>query len=109
MIRPNYVTSSTIDAVGFEGNTLYIRFRTGISYAYADVPEPMFNALRRGESAGGIFNKMIHNRYRHTKLAVDPFTGVQERRTVELRTVERREEGRSAAGRRAAERRSSLH
>lgn len=73
MLAPVYVNSSNLDAIGWELNKLFIRFRSGETYSYADVPFDYFNAMQKVESAGKYFHKMIRGNFHYTKLDADPF------------------------------------
>lgn len=75
MLQPTYVTSSTIDAIGFRMNKLYVRFKTGAAYMYDAVPFAYFVSLKEVESAGKFLNKFIKGKHHYTKLTQDPFTG----------------------------------
>lgn len=43
---------------------LLIVFRSGRRYAYLDVPEPVYAAMKRAFSKGEFFNSRIRNHYR---------------------------------------------
>lgn len=77
MITPIFITSSNINTIGYQPDlpegTLYIRFNSGDSYSYADVPQTVFDALQSVESAGQYFHRMIRNKFIHTKLDHYPF------------------------------------
>ena len=75
-IEPIYLTSSNIDAVGYlsEAQRLYIRFKSGCSYSYEDVPHTFFSALQKVESAGAYFARQIRGKFRYTRLSNDPFS-----------------------------------
>lgn len=75
MISPHYVTSSNIDAIGFDNNTLSILFKSGISYAYKGVTQTMFEAMKAVESVGRYFHQHIKDKFTHTKLEINPFNG----------------------------------
>ena len=46
------VSSSNIAEIGYEGTTLYVRFRSGSLYAYYNVPESVFRELMLASSHG---------------------------------------------------------
>lgn len=58
------VTSSNIDAIGYEPETqvLKVRFHTGITYAYGNVSHQQFTTLINAESVGKSFNQLIKSR-----------------------------------------------
>jgi hypothetical protein len=80
-LTPTYLTSSNIDAVGYEHETkrLFIRFNSGESYSYSDVGFTQFDALTKVESAGKFFHQHIRGKYVYNRLDFDPFTGEQRR------------------------------
>ena len=74
-LPPVYLSSSTIDAVGWKLKRLFVRFKFGASYVYDKVPFAYFISLQEVESAG----KFLHNYvkkggFRYTKLDSDPFS-----------------------------------
>lgn len=75
MLTPTYVISSNIDALAHYDGKLYIRFKSGITYSYANVPFTYFDAMQKAESAGQFFHRMIKNKpeFPYTKLDYDPF------------------------------------
>ena len=75
MLQPTYVTSSTIDAIGFQLGKLYVRFKSGATYMYDAVPFAYFVSLKEVESAGRFLNKFIKGKHHYTKLEHDPFSG----------------------------------
>ena len=74
-MQPTYVTSSTIDAIGFQLGKLYVRFKSGATYAYDAVPFAYFVSLKEVESAGRFLNKFVKGKHHYTKLDHDPFNG----------------------------------
>lgn len=46
------VDSSNINAIGYEGSTLYVEFNTGRLYAYYNVPERLYEELMSAPSHG---------------------------------------------------------
>lgn len=73
-MKPIHVESSNIEALGHESDTLFIRFNSGLSYSYADVPETVFKAFKAAKSVGKFFHQQIKGRYHFTRLNSDPFT-----------------------------------
>lgn len=53
------VTSSNLESVGYEYDTLYIRFNKGGLYAYYNVPVDVYNALLQAPSKGKFFHVYI--------------------------------------------------
>lgn len=69
------VQSSTIDAIGFDGATLWIRFRgagggAGKTYRYEGVPRGTYEAMRSAASPGQYFHQFV--KPSHAGLPVDP-------------------------------------
>lgn len=67
------VQSSNIESVGHENKTLFIRFKSGVSYSYDDVPFDHYDALAKAESAGRFFHRFVKGKYRYHRLLNDPF------------------------------------
>ncbi|NLD11265.1 MAG: KTSC domain-containing protein [Clostridiales bacterium] len=62
------VSSSNIDSIGYEGNTLYVRFHNGGFYAYSGVPESTYNELMSASSHGSYLASNIKGIYPYRKL-----------------------------------------
>lgn len=64
------VESSNLSHVGHDGKDLYVRFKNGGTYKYADVPPEAHDALMNADSKGTHIAKNIVGKYTHTKLDV---------------------------------------
>ena len=73
MIAPTYISSSNIDACGYQRGKLFLRFKSGGAYSYDNVPFDYFDTLTQIESAGKFFARFIRGKFRHHKLENDPF------------------------------------
>lgn len=73
MITGYHVTSSNVDQVGWADNVLYIQFKHGGCYSYAEVPLGAWTALLVAESAGTFINRIIKPSHAATKLERNPF------------------------------------
>ena len=60
------VKSSDLAEVGYDplSSTLEIRFRTGGTYQYFNVPRQIFEGLMNASSKGSYFHARIRRRYR---------------------------------------------
>lgn len=60
------VTSSVIAGIGYDAvtSTLEVEFCSGRVYRYFRVPPAVVDALRRANSVGGYFNRVVKPRYR---------------------------------------------
>lgn len=59
------VNSSSIRAVGYDGSTLAVLFRTSDTvYEHPGVPFSVFLGLMRAESKRAYYNRFIRGRYR---------------------------------------------
>lgn len=60
-----YRSSSFVTNVSWDPNSevLMIRFVSGSTWAYHDVPEEVYESLVRSPSVGEYFNKNIRNKY----------------------------------------------
>jgi hypothetical protein len=56
-----FVDSSNIEAIGYEPdqNELHVRFLTGETYVYSEVPQDVFDQLVYSDSKGSYFNRFI--------------------------------------------------
>lgn len=72
-MRPLYVVSSNINALGYRRGKLFIRFNSGVSYSYDKVPFPVFRALEQSDSVGSAFHRLVRGKYPYTRLDSDPF------------------------------------
>lgn len=62
------VSSSDLASVGYEYDTLYIRFINGGVYAYYNVPVEVYNSLLHASSKGKYFHAHIKNLYNYRKI-----------------------------------------
>ena len=59
------VRSSSIRAVGFNGNTLAVRFRTSDTvYEHHGVPFSVYLGFMQADSMGAFYNRHIRGKYR---------------------------------------------
>lgn len=66
-----HVTSSSIDAIGYDGKKqeLYVRFlESGETYVYFGVKERAFSAFMQADSKGRYFNAFVKDRYPYQRL-----------------------------------------
>lgn len=63
------VTSSTINAVGYEesNNILKVNFKNGSTYVYQNVPKTVYQEFLTSESKGKFFNRNIRGQYEYQK------------------------------------------
>ena len=57
------VRSSSIAAVGYEGASLFVEFRTGKAYRYDGVPAATFQAFLSAASKGTYYSAFVRGRY----------------------------------------------
>jgi KTSC domain len=57
------VSSSAIRAVGYDGTTLRVVFRSGRTYDHPRVPESVYHGLMSACSKGRYYNNHIRGRY----------------------------------------------
>lgn len=55
--------SSNILAIGHDGASLYVTFKSGHTYIYNHVPPAVFDDLDNASSTGSFFNEHIKNTY----------------------------------------------
>ena len=73
MRNHTFVTSSNIDSVGYDEDTLFVRFKSGESYSYDGVPFFHFDGMTKAESVGKYFHRHVKGYFRYTHLKHDPF------------------------------------
>ena len=64
-----YVDSSNIEAIGYDDGAqeLHVRFLTGASYIYHNVPRQIFDDLIQAPSKGSFVNREVKGVYQYTK------------------------------------------
>ena len=67
-IKLHSVSSSQIESIGHEGNTLAVKFRSGGTYHYHGVSASQFAELQKAESLGSHLHKHIKPKHKFTKL-----------------------------------------
>lgn len=62
------VASNNIDSVGYDPQTLslHVRFKSGLTYEFEDVPEREYDALISAPSVGSFFYHNIRDVYRYS-------------------------------------------
>ena len=73
MINQVTVESSNLDLVGFQANTVFVKFKNGGCYAYAGVDRHIYQNMVTAESVGKFFNESVKKVFPCTKLEYDPF------------------------------------
>ena len=68
-----FIESSNIERIGYQYGKLFIQFKSGISYTYADVDKKVYDAIASAESAGKYFHRFIRSIYKYEKLNYNPF------------------------------------
>jgi hypothetical protein len=66
------VASSNIAAVGYDGETLTITFKSGGVYTYAAGTAAVHAELLEAESKGRYFHQHVRGHYAYEKLEVQP-------------------------------------
>ncbi|MEZ8411437.1 KTSC domain-containing protein [Vibrio splendidus] len=62
------VSSSNIDSIGYEDETLQIQFLNGSTYQYFDVPEHIYTGLIEADSAGKFLAENVKGTYRYSRV-----------------------------------------
>ncbi len=67
MVEMQYVQSSNIEAIGYDGDNmeLHVRFLTTGLYVYLEVPEEVFAGLCAAPSKGSYLNRVVKGVYRY--------------------------------------------
>lgn len=69
MITMHDVGSSQIESIGYDGDTLAVRFRTGGTYHYHGVSAETFSAMMEAKSVGSFLHRNIKPNYKFTKVS----------------------------------------
>ena len=64
------VSSSNVQAIGYDNGTLHVEFKSGAVHAYYDVPAEVFEALADAPSIGKHYAAYIRGQFRSEKLEV---------------------------------------
>ncbi len=67
-MQMQHVSSSDLNAVGYENGALYIRFNSGGLYQYSGVPESVYHALMAASSHGRYFHANIKGCYPYARI-----------------------------------------
>lgn len=67
MINMTPVESSNVVAIGYDDNTLYVKYSSGM-YKYDNVPKEVAEKLFNADSKGRFMNDYIKGSYNCTKL-----------------------------------------
>lgn len=70
-IEMKAVESSNIESVGYDAQTLFVKFKDGNMYRYQDVPAGTYRDLMDSESIGGHFHAHIKGQYKSEKVVLD--------------------------------------
>lgn len=70
MPEMNFVDSSNVEAIGHDPDSLelHVRFRSGDTYVYYEVPSIVFDAFMSAPSKGSFLNREIKPVFRFGKL-----------------------------------------
>ncbi len=62
------VESSTVNAISYKNNILFVRFNNGGVYMYEGISEELYESFKNSESKGKFLNENIKNKYECSKL-----------------------------------------
>ena len=65
--------SSTIDALGYHGGDLFVRFKANGVYRYKGVPPEIVTSVTFADSVGKALNQFVKPRYEYVKEETSPF------------------------------------
>jgi hypothetical protein len=72
-MQPVHIVSSNIDAAAYQRGSLFLRFKSGVSYRYPNTPYKIYTSLIGAESPGSFFHHNVRAKYKYERLAYDPF------------------------------------
>ena len=61
------VKSTNVEAIGWHGGSLFVRFKGGGLYTYADVPETVYHEGLASDSPGKWFRSSVSGSFKHKK------------------------------------------
>lgn len=69
-MRRETVSSTNISEIGYDNDRRIVEvvFKSGTIYQYFDVPEPVYQELRRASSIGQYLNTNIKGQYRYARV-----------------------------------------
>ena len=59
------VKSSNLEAIGYRGTSLYVRFKGGALYSYVGVPSEVYHEGLASESPGSWFRTKVRVQFKH--------------------------------------------
>lgn len=62
------VNSSHIDSIGYENGALYVRFSSGPTYVYSNVPEAVYAGLMSASSHGSYLARNVKGVYAYHRV-----------------------------------------
>jgi len=63
------VNSSNVDSVGYDNGKMHVRFNSGYTYAYSNVPESVYREFVSSASVGRYHHQHISRRYGETRIS----------------------------------------
>ena len=63
------VVSSNINKVGYDNNTLYVQYKSGVTYKYKNFPQNLYESFLEAESKGKFMNSEVKGKYEYEKEA----------------------------------------
>lgn len=68
MVDYRQVESTNIDKVGYLNEDLYVKFKTGATYRYKNVPKNIYEDFLAAESKGRFMNELKKNKYEYERV-----------------------------------------
>lgn len=65
------VMSANIKALGWHSDELFVHFKDGRLYSYANVPQQVFHEGMGADSVGTWFRQKVRGHFPHTKHEID--------------------------------------
>lgn len=67
-MKLNEVKSSNILGIGYEDNSLYVKYKSGTIYRYNDFPKNLYESLLMAESKGRFMSQMVKGKYTYERV-----------------------------------------
>ncbi|MBQ6627966.1 MAG: KTSC domain-containing protein [Methanobrevibacter sp.] len=62
------VVSSNITNVGYENDTLFVKYKSGATYKYKNFPQELYESFLEAESKGRFMNTEVKGKYEYEKI-----------------------------------------
>lgn len=69
------VVSQSVEAIGWRNSVLHVRYKSGKTFMYREVPESIFKRALASESVGAFLHRNVKAHFPHTSFEHAPNAG----------------------------------